>query len=416
MFKILKNNEGLTLVELLVAMSILLLVLSAAYSFLSLGNSSYTRGADRFNTQSTLRIAADYITNEIRFATSLNVLNSITATNLNDVLETSAVLEYKKYGDTNFRYIYIDKNNQLTSLNNGVTQKIGDPSLNSLEVVLGSFIETQYLDFKITGDQEYTIESTVKMLNRGEVVDLIERFRGSNLFWYEFLTELHTGTGLRRNDYVIDSRFEVQSDELQLTIAGEGNPNGGAHVFKRIEPRHFSDGASTILYKIVVDAQIREGSGYGILLNGTLNQAADNLDSGYMFQFDPGANGFLIRLMNNGTHNPSVHHGVSNIYRPADIVNNQFKNFNFYNRYKTEITVQEVRHANSNSDRMYVKVVIIDMEGNRSNPMYFGFQLFHPLNQMGRGEYIGIRTWQRQGNSFDTLFYEIKLEPALPIK
>ena len=154
MFKVIQNNKGLTLVELLVAMSILFLVLSAAYSFLNLGNSSYTRGADRFNTQSTLRIAAEHITNEIRFATSINILDSITATALDDVLHTSMVLEYKKYGDANFRYIYIDKNNQLTSIHNGVPRKIGDPSLKSLEVELGSFIDTQYLDFKITGSQE----------------------------------------------------------------------------------------------------------------------------------------------------------------------------------------------------------------------------------------------------------------------
>ena len=254
------------------------------------------------------------------------------------------------------------------------------------------------------------------MLNRGEVVDLIERFRGSNLFWYEFLTELHTGTGLRRNDYVIDSNFQVESDELQLTIAGQGNPNGGAHVFKRLEPRHFEDGASTILYKIVVDAQIRQGSGYGILLNGTLNQTTDNKDSGYMFQFDPGANGFLIRLMNNGTHIPSNHHGAPHIYRPSDIVNDEFKNFNFFNRYKTEITVQEVRNTDPTKDQMYVKVEIVDMEGNRSNPMYFGFHANHTLGNISRGEYIGIRTWQSGGNRFDTLFYEIKLESAIPIK
>lgn len=127
-----------------------------------------------------------------------------------------------------------------------------------------------------------------------------------NKFWYEWLQENYQDEGMiGEGDYGVN--FPLDGGELTLTITGSGNAAaGGAMLLKELNSDHFPEGADITSFAVVVDARnldVGEG-GYGVLLRGEVIQARDKdgeilenqyNDYGYMFQFDPGARGFVIR-------------------------------------------------------------------------------------------------------------------------
>lgn len=183
MFNHLKNNRGLTLVELLVTMAILGMVLSAAYSFLGLGNRSYTKGSERQNIQSTLRILSDYISNEIRYSTSESLVTLSPGDDdyeslkgvFNDISLESDVIKYKKYLDDDYRYLYINVEKKLISQMNSEKRVLGDNVLTQFIAQRVDEDEFPYVEFKLKGESRsdtYSIESTVQILNTGQVISL----------------------------------------------------------------------------------------------------------------------------------------------------------------------------------------------------------------------------------------------------
>lgn len=71
-----KEQAGLTVVELLIAVTILVFVLAGAYTFFSFGWSSFDRGTDRAVVQNNLRMAAEAITKEVRFAEGISIIDA----------------------------------------------------------------------------------------------------------------------------------------------------------------------------------------------------------------------------------------------------------------------------------------------------------------------------------------------------
>jgi hypothetical protein len=71
-----KEQAGLTVVELLIAATILVFVLAGAYTFFSFGWSSFDRGTDRAVVQNNLRMAAEAITKEVRFAEGISIIDT----------------------------------------------------------------------------------------------------------------------------------------------------------------------------------------------------------------------------------------------------------------------------------------------------------------------------------------------------
>jgi len=69
------REAGFTLLELLVVLALSGTVLAAIFSFYVLGISNYTRGTERLELQQSVRLAADLIVREIRFADSLTILD-----------------------------------------------------------------------------------------------------------------------------------------------------------------------------------------------------------------------------------------------------------------------------------------------------------------------------------------------------
>jgi prepilin-type N-terminal cleavage/methylation domain-containing protein len=291
-----------------------------------------------------------------------------------------------------------------------------------------------------------------------------------NPFWRSFINDTYTlglpndqwpegftPTVLFRTKYKAASNLDPNSQDLNLTMSYDhtapGISDGGSHIYKDVRD-YVTDTES---YSITIDAQVMAGSGYGVLLYGTLknNSSSDlNVDSGYMFQFDPGWNGFLIRKIENGQHNPCYRtfgviknatslndsndqntHQARGVYTPQDIRNNLFR-WNtdstsqdisqWRERYKTEITLQRQL-----DNSIIFRVAIIDEDNNRSNEMWFGdftqynMQLYKKNGDEGgsipirprnlpqftpySGTMFGLRTWDKDNAGFKTLFQEIKL-------
>lgn len=74
-----KKNAGFTLVEVIIATAILMFVVSATYAVFAIGNKIYANGNIQYDAQSGTRLVADYIVQEIRYATELEIQDVATS-------------------------------------------------------------------------------------------------------------------------------------------------------------------------------------------------------------------------------------------------------------------------------------------------------------------------------------------------
>lgn len=94
-----KNKKSFTLIELLVVIAILGLVASIAFSMFSFSNRVFKNSNINYDVQNDIRLAASYLSKEVRFATHLDIIS---------VAECEAELASHEY----FDYFYI-KNGSL---------------------------------------------------------------------------------------------------------------------------------------------------------------------------------------------------------------------------------------------------------------------------------------------------------------
>lgn len=71
------NKNGFTLIEIIISLAILSIVVTAAYELDDFGRKTFKKSNDKADTQFDVRMAADFITKEIRYADSVQVLNSV---------------------------------------------------------------------------------------------------------------------------------------------------------------------------------------------------------------------------------------------------------------------------------------------------------------------------------------------------
>jgi prepilin-type N-terminal cleavage/methylation domain-containing protein len=154
--KLLRAKQGFTLIELIISLAILSIVMTSIISFFLYNNRVFAKGVDQFNVQSNIRLASDYITNQIRYATKIEILDTMDAAMISDPLN-----EIDAYAS----YIYYE---------NGKIIRLSKYNSNSFFVGVGGQIEFsssapgEILHFNVTGvdtDQTYFIDSEVKPLN-----------------------------------------------------------------------------------------------------------------------------------------------------------------------------------------------------------------------------------------------------------
>lgn len=166
MIKSLLNDErGLSLVELLVALTITGLMLSGVFAFYIFGSKVFKTGTEKAGLQHGLRQAAEIITREVRYATELDTIDDIP----------------ENYGplDDNERYIYLKESNGEEESPGGrivLLDQHGETDISAGIPVTGlTFsLDGKMLDFELksTGKRgEYSIESKVWLFNTGALIE-----------------------------------------------------------------------------------------------------------------------------------------------------------------------------------------------------------------------------------------------------
>lgn len=106
---LLKNEKGLSLVELVISLSLLSVILGIGYSYFYFATNAFRVGQSQSNLQQNIRLATNYITRELRTAHLVEVKgNSFT-------IPTT---------DLHFGYIFIDSSGRIVHLKRGITQKV----------------------------------------------------------------------------------------------------------------------------------------------------------------------------------------------------------------------------------------------------------------------------------------------------
>jgi len=147
-----RDKQGFTLIEVLATVAIVGLLLSAMYSFVIMSNKMYHSGSDKNDLHYDLRIASEKITREVRFAKSLELLDSW---NPEDA-------------EPGYRYIYIDQvNNVVVFVNEEGGQLFSGNFISGLAFEL----DGNTLNFKLEAVRKtstFKLESSVLLLNLKE--------------------------------------------------------------------------------------------------------------------------------------------------------------------------------------------------------------------------------------------------------
>ena len=95
-FSKIKNNNGLTLVELLIALSLVGLVVTVVFSFFMVGMRAYGKGNIQADMQYEVRRASNKISDEIRHAKSISLSSGSNSLTISDLIDSnySPTLEF----------------------------------------------------------------------------------------------------------------------------------------------------------------------------------------------------------------------------------------------------------------------------------------------------------------------------------
>ena len=77
MFEKLKESQGVTIIELMIALTILALVIGLAFTLQSYGLTSFTRGEGLASSQQNARYAARVLSDEVRYGQKVAIHNSV---------------------------------------------------------------------------------------------------------------------------------------------------------------------------------------------------------------------------------------------------------------------------------------------------------------------------------------------------
>lgn len=482
------NKKGMTLVEVIVVIGIIGIIATIIGNIFIFGNKSFRSSDVQSINQMNVRLAAGAISRELRYATEIELVDVNT-----DFKEGK---KYIYYDTVTKRLLKRDGYKPALEFLKG-KQTFSDINFKVTKVeTTKSDSPGSTLNFSVFSNSEarknYEINSAISLPNLKRSLESLNdkngnfkmiRFEDANMeatfedgtesktFWNNLMEDYENKKVLLAHQANMNKSYsQKQGKDGEIvqqfeSIVISGNKQGkGAMIFK--DMRDYVNDITD--YTITVDAHtLNKGGGWGILLNGLVEKGSNGnvKDDGYMLQFDPGANGIVIRQIHGGDHSSINSIGVkrednrirnyNNSYFPTDFVNENFKMKDldpqkqgirksedaYYStswtdyRYKTEIQVKIDK-----SKGMLIDVTLIDTKGNRSNTIKFGdfgtYTLNNkkftglPLNFVYKdgdgkftstwenkkdkfpGSYIGLRSWNgtAYGTEHETKFYGVDIE------
>lgn len=153
----LKRNDGLSLVELVIALSLLSVVLAIAYGFYTFGSYTFASGEKQSNLQQAISLATDYVSRELRYATRMTILT-----------DTSTIPPDSAIGADEY-YVFINNNNEIELRQRNLTKVLFNPVQYGMNFELLTFnkADSKVLELTITGNRlndtnkKYTIDTKI---------------------------------------------------------------------------------------------------------------------------------------------------------------------------------------------------------------------------------------------------------------
>lgn len=160
--KLIAEKSGFTLIELMLALSILGIILAMGYSFFFFGSNSFRLGGDQSNLQRDMRLTSDFITREVRYAVDIEIVTTA-----------------PPFGGDGYHYIYHDLSDSIIKYVDpaGSVNIKTDPVIdkvifqfNTVAIEVSDTKENYLLHFTIVGSSEtnannYQIDSEVMLNN-----------------------------------------------------------------------------------------------------------------------------------------------------------------------------------------------------------------------------------------------------------
>ncbi|WP_018247716.1 PilW family protein [Orenia marismortui] len=382
MYRLKKDSEeGFTLTELMVAISIFSVIIVVIYNIMFNSSVFFRRGEDQAQKQEDARRVEQMISNTLSYATNIEILNDpnlVTPENIDhqnfdyiylnangDIvfyprsLSVPRVIAHSKGGSQKGDYGYDlefkragEKSVDVRIATNTIIDNAGTTT-QDINISTGVFAENSGLgnnDNGIIGNRGMII----RYLPGIEAITQRQEEGQLNLFWRDFVTGAVTGAIEMADGYTFNMSGSGEELSAQLTDDGGNTSASGGLIFTQLIDRYFEGTTGNIdSYSLIVDAALSGGWGYGVLLRGAYDPDK-GIDWGYMFQFDPGAKGFVLRRIQGGWHRNPAYVGAKRddgqtigsynaIYKPTDLENDDFKwkgNEDWHKRYNTIIKVQ----------------------------------------------------------------------------
>lgn len=156
-------KKGITLVELIISISILIIVIAVGYLIFSYCNKIYGFGTKQYNIQANIRLANSYIDNQLKYSSYI-LINT----------DSNPAIPQQNELDPYENYIYYDSASQsIIHLNRFFKKSFNicpaDKDGASGDILFESYApEYKSIYFRIhakDGNQQYQVENTIDLLN-----------------------------------------------------------------------------------------------------------------------------------------------------------------------------------------------------------------------------------------------------------
>jgi prepilin-type N-terminal cleavage/methylation domain-containing protein len=167
----LRNNQGITLVELMVTLALLGIVLALGYLYFGFGVQAFQRGEKQSIAQQAVRLTADYITVELRFAKQI------------EINPDGGITE------TGYRYIYLEDDSIYYRDELGNDRCLADSDADGMpySITFTSNVPDDVVIYNINADNGfYVLDSKVQALN-------LELYRDYNIDLYGVMILVNEG-------------------------------------------------------------------------------------------------------------------------------------------------------------------------------------------------------------------------------